>query len=254
MMDKAGRKAHERHQHNADQIVRRQKWAKTETANFLTNYCQAITDEQWVLAQSYVVVRAFPTEWWVYRPDDTKSDRSFPPRYYRLRKVRLVNNEFCWCSCGVPSRRKYPCRHILAVTSEVKPHMFALRWHANFQYHYGRKHSESFTKQFNKMLYEEFSRNVRKGECILVSGMQFLKGNLDWKSLQDMPSDPEVALAHHLHKLQWVEKRAVARGFPLPAVGESQPQEMTLHQITCHLSDDIMRLQADLALTSKTML
>jgi hypothetical protein len=252
MMDKAGRSARERHRHNADQVVRRQKWAKTGTANFLTNYCQAAIDNQWELAGTYTVVRASANEWWVYRPDNNNTGRAFPPRYYRLRIVRLINNRFCWCSCGLPSRVKYPCRHILAVTGEVTEQMFGLRWHAKFQYHYGRHGSEEWTRHFNIMLNDEFARCHRQGECILVSGMKFLTDSMKWKTLE-MSDDTAVTIAVKLHSLLWLQKRTIVRGFQLPAIQTTAPCEVTLHEITCHMSNQIAKLQSDQSSASRGM-
>jgi hypothetical protein len=225
MMDKVSRLNHERSLLNADQVVRRQKWSKMPTANKLTTYCQTVADEQWDLRAEYAVVHVSPVEWWVFRPDNTPSERKFPPRYLRLRKVKLVDACYLWCSCGLPSRTKYPCRHIYAVTHEVHEQMFGLRWHVNFQYHYGRRGSEQWTEVFDSMLAEEFARKHTAGQVIFVKGMSFLTTNnkLPWIPLHEDEQEL-VVQANLLHRLQWDGDVAVVRGEPLPLSADGAVQ------------------------------
>jgi hypothetical protein len=151
MMDKAARKAKEIAIHNAGQIIRKQKWTQMSTANHLTDYCQAMADIQWELAQHCVVVHASRSEWYVYRPDNSGSQRCFPPRYLRLRKVCVVDDTYAWCTCGLPHRTKYPCQHLYAVTGEAHPQMFAQHWTAAFQHFYQRPEAESLTEKMDHL-------------------------------------------------------------------------------------------------------
>jgi hypothetical protein len=68
-----------------------------------------------------------------------------------------------------------------------------------------------------------------------------------------MEHDPDVALAKRLYHLQWNEKKVIVRGFPLPECGEKPPAENTLQQITVHMSQDVQRLQEDLARSAQEM-
>ncbi|KAG7373568.1 SWIM zinc finger domain protein [Nitzschia inconspicua] len=156
MMDKTQRLLQLRDAFNANQLLRTKKWSDMPTAKFLTAHCQEIAEEQWDLRFNYAVVHARSDEWWVYFPHTSSGGVAAPPRFTRLRRVKLVERCYLWCSCGLPSWMKHPCRHIYAVTQEVALNMFGVRWHSNFQYYYSR-HSQ-WTKCYSGLMEDEYQR------------------------------------------------------------------------------------------------
>ncbi|KAG7341093.1 SWIM zinc finger domain protein [Nitzschia inconspicua] len=127
----------------------------------LTEYCLMKAKEEWNVAETLVVVHANmdPGEWWVFKEHHPVGGVTTPPGYTRLRRVMVVHQNFLWCSCGLPSRMNYPCQHIYAVTKQVSMNMFGVRWHSQFQHHYGRDGAEDWTGVFDSMMADEFERD-----------------------------------------------------------------------------------------------
>ncbi|KAG7345462.1 SWIM zinc finger domain protein [Nitzschia inconspicua] len=150
-----------------------EKWSKMPTAQHITEYCLKEAEEQWDSSTGLIVV-INPGEWWIFKQHSPAGGVLAPLDYTRLRRVKLVNNKFLWCSCGLPSRLKYPCQHIYAVTEQVSMSMFAVRWYSKFQHYYGRDGAKDWTEVFDVMLAGEFKRDHSNGECIYVHGMDFI--------------------------------------------------------------------------------
>jgi len=252
MMDKAQRILHERQREVAKQQRRWKKFSSLPTAPHLTEFCQKEVDRQWGRRTLFVVVHAKVNmgEWWVFQPHQHTGGVSAPPAYSRLRRVKLVNGKYLWCSCGLPSRMKYPCAHVYAVTQEVSMCMFGVRWYSQFQHFYGRECQGHWTKAFDSMMAMEFdsmmSRNNKDGveEVLDVDGMEFLSNPpVSWLSIED-DTNPMVIQAKHLHQLTWVEKRVAVKGTPLPGVHdiEEETHESTF-ELECHVPDIIKELQ-----------
>ena len=51
----------------------------------------------------------------VYIPDDLGTKRDLIPNFYRMRKVRKVNQNYFTRSCRLSSQMKLPCQHIMSV-------------------------------------------------------------------------------------------------------------------------------------------
>ncbi|KAG7345337.1 hypothetical protein IV203_032868 [Nitzschia inconspicua] len=66
--------------------------------------CLAKTEEEWEARADLVVVQANTEEWWVFKPHQGTGRVSAPTTYTRLRRVKLVNKRYIWCSYGLPSR------------------------------------------------------------------------------------------------------------------------------------------------------
>ncbi|KAG7340137.1 SWIM zinc finger domain protein [Nitzschia inconspicua] len=248
-VDKSKRRLKERQQQNAREQERNVKWSEMPTAQHLTEYCLLKAKEEWDVSTNLIVVHAKidPGEWWVFKPHNPSGGVLAPPVYTRLRRVKLVNEKFLWCSCGLPSRLKYPCRHIYAVTKQVSMTMFAVRWHSQFQHYYGRDGAEDWTDVFDVMLAEEFERDHSNGECIFVHGMDFLSQQPEsWLSIED-DNNGMVIQAKQLYQLTWIQKRVVVKGLPLPelhvADGAQESTFMDDCEVECHIPDTIQNLQ-----------
>ncbi|KAG7373839.1 SWIM zinc finger domain protein [Nitzschia inconspicua] len=230
-VDKSKRRLKERQQQNAREQERNIKWSEIPTAQHLTEYCLLKAKEEWDVSTNLIVVHANidPGEWWVFKPHNPSGGVLAPPVYTRLRRVKLVNEKFLWCSCGLPSRLKYPCRHIYAVTKQVSMTMFAVRWHSQFQHYYGRDGAEDWTDVFDVMLAEEFERDHSNGECIFVHGMDFLSQQPEsWLSIED-DNNGMVTQAKQLYQLTWIQKRvhnAVTSLREKQNAGKAQVREM----------------------------
>ncbi|KAG7345194.1 hypothetical protein IV203_032725 [Nitzschia inconspicua] len=105
MMDKTQRLLQLRDVYNANQLGHAH-------SRFPDKILPGNGEEQWDLRFKYTVVHAKTDEWWVYFPHTSSNGLSDPPRFTRPRSVKLVEQKYLWCSCGLPSRMKYPCRHI----------------------------------------------------------------------------------------------------------------------------------------------
>ncbi|KAG7353009.1 SWIM zinc finger domain protein [Nitzschia inconspicua] len=240
MMDKTQRLLRLRDVYNANQLLKKKKWSDMPTADFLTRYCQEMAEEQWDLRFEYAVVHAKTDEWWVYFPHTSSNGLSDPPRFTRLRSVKLVEQKYLWCSCGLPSRMKYPCRHIYAVTQEVSLNMFGVRWHSNFQYHYSR--DTQWTACYSGLMEDEYERTKRGGRPINVEKLEFLSKTLDSWIPVEQHGNPLVLQAKNLHQLMQ-EKTLAIRGMPLPCAGDAPEALETAHEIEIHLPDQIRELQ-----------
>ncbi|KAG7345256.1 SWIM zinc finger domain protein [Nitzschia inconspicua] len=240
MMDKTQRLLQLRDAFNANQLLRTKKWSDMPTAKFLTAHCQEIAEEQWDLRFNYAVVHARSDEWWVYFPHTSSGGVAAPPRFTRLRRVKLVERRYLWCSCGLPSRMKYPCRHIYAVTQEVSLNMFGVRWHSNFQYHYSR-HSQ-WTKCYSGLMEDEYQRTKKGGRPVDVEKLEFLSRTLDSWIPMDQDDNPLVLQAKNLHQLMQ-EKTLAIRGMPLPCADDALEALEAAHEIEIHLPDQIKELQ-----------
>ena len=88
------------------------------------------------------------------------------PRFYRLRVVKLVNQKYLSCSCGLSARMKYPCRHIMCITEGYSIEMFSLRWLIIYQHTFDRKNYNELSEVFRHIQHFEFSNSIEKGEVI----------------------------------------------------------------------------------------
>ena len=92
------------------------------------------------------------------------------PRFYRLRNIMVANGKFMSCSCGLPVRMRYLCRHIMCLLGGYSKPMFAVRWNIFYQHTFERRGNEESTAIYREIESEQFSRDSKKGEDILVTG------------------------------------------------------------------------------------
>ena len=95
-------------------------------------------------------------EYCVYFLDNGKKDRFLSPRFYRMRGVQRVNNKILRCSCGLPSRIKIPCQHIMSVYDRYTIEMIGLRWLIIYQHAFLKKGFEKLTELFRMMEVAKF--------------------------------------------------------------------------------------------------
>ncbi|KAG7339132.1 hypothetical protein IV203_020075 [Nitzschia inconspicua] len=263
VVGKSMRRQKERQRLNARDQERTVKWSEMPTARHLTEYCLMKAKEEWQVAKTLVVIHVCmdPVEWWVFKEHATSGGVSAPPRYTRLRRVKVVHQKNLWFSCGLPSRMKYPCRN--AVTKQVSMNMFGVRWHSHFQHCYGRDGADDWTQVFDSMMADGFERDYRSGEVINIEGMDFLSQQPEsWLSLQDDNNTLETQ-GKHLHESTCVQKEVALKGVPLPEIrrtveaglhGMNEDQEINVEvgtsddqepnfEVECHIPNTIHNLQ-----------
>ena len=72
------------------------------------------------------------------------------------------------CSCGLPSRMKLPCRHIMAIIGGYSIEMFSLCWLIIYQHGFQRQGYENLMAGFREMELSEFNHDYELGETIFV--------------------------------------------------------------------------------------
>ena len=170
MMDKSIRKCKEIEIYNAHELDRNRTSNNGHRGEFLTDYAYKYSENELSLSKWCRVMKVSADEYCVYIPDNLRTKRDLIPQFYRLRKVRIVNHNYFTCSCGLSSRMKLPCRHIMSVVGGYTIEMFALRWLIIYQHAFLNEGFDDLTELFRKMEEEEFSRNNNIGETIYVNG------------------------------------------------------------------------------------
>jgi len=172
MMNKSERKGKKIENINADQVQRNKLWTNSPTEKYLTDFCENKTAEQWKASLLCKVIRLSEDMFLVFTPTSDKGSSSGSPipTFYRIRIVRIIGKKYATCSCGLPARMRYPCRHIMVVIGEVHPKMFYVRWLLQYGHSFERDHGIELTKLFREMETEQNKRDEQKGEHILVDG------------------------------------------------------------------------------------
>ena len=174
MMNKAERKGKKIASMNAAQVQNNNLWSKLDTRNYLTNYCETLACEQWDLSSNCKVIRESVDNFLVFTLCSTGSERPYKmpiPSFFRIRKVCTTQNGYMSCSCGLPSRNKYPCRHIMAVVGKVHWKMYGVRWLVHYNHAFERVGKEDLSKIFRHMETKEHKCDVQKGEQVWVEGL-----------------------------------------------------------------------------------
>ncbi|KAG7358499.1 hypothetical protein IV203_015088 [Nitzschia inconspicua] len=135
MMDKSDRRLEAIQKENAMQERRSQKFSSLPTAGHLTEFCQKEVERQWGRRGLYVVVQANVDqgEWWVFQPHEDSGGISAPPRYTRLRRVKLVSKT-CRCVCLGFDGTRNSNESWLSIEEEQDPrvieakHLYELTW------------------------------------------------------------------------------------------------------------------------------
>jgi hypothetical protein len=141
MVVKAGKRARKTIKSNARQLVSTALWTDSETANFLTKYCEDKAQEQWELSRKCTVVRQCQEKFLVWTPSlpEEHSYNSVVPAFLRVRTVTIIDGKYAGCTCGLPVRNKYPCRHIMAVVKKRHWKMYGVRWLIQYNFAFERQ-------------------------------------------------------------------------------------------------------------------
>ena len=173
IMHKSLRKGHVNAKINAKQFLSTPLRTISDTAAcHLTGYCEEKVDKQWQLHSRYNVYRYSEDHFYVWSPslEDKEAYKSVVLSFFRIRKVQISKNgKFVACSCGLPVRNKYPCRHIFAVVKKRHWSMCSIRWMRSYNYFFSI--NSALTEFFRHREKEEESRDVMAGEQIWVEGM-----------------------------------------------------------------------------------
>ena len=134
MMDKSIKKCKDIEIFNAHELNRNRTQKHGMRGEYLTDYAYKYAENELFLSKSCRAMKVSNTEYCVYAPDDIKKKRGIIPKFYRMRRVKLMKDNFVSCSCGLSSRMKLPCRHIMSVNDGYVIEMFALRWQILYQH------------------------------------------------------------------------------------------------------------------------
>ncbi|KAG7357913.1 hypothetical protein IV203_014529 [Nitzschia inconspicua] len=99
VVGKSARRQKERQRLNARDQERTVKWSELPTVRHLTENClMKAKEEKWNVAETLVVVHANMDlgEWWVFKEHDPVGGLTAPPGYTRLRRVKVVHQNFLW--------------------------------------------------------------------------------------------------------------------------------------------------------------
>ena len=131
-----------------------------------------------------------------------------------MRIITIIDDKFASCSCGLPARKKIPCRHLISVLGDIHPCMFGIRWLNLYQLCFQRKGHKNLSGVFRALEDEEFSRDWEMGKHVYVRGFEREKtvGPFPLPIGNTTKEDVQTAL-----KLKyWLEKgRVHVRGEPL---------------------------------------
>ena len=147
---------------------------RKDRGHYLTNYAYKKVEEELLLSRQCRAVQTSSDTYNVYTPDVNQVKGKMPPSFYRLRKVLIVKGCFAHCSCGLPSRMKYPCRHILSITNEYLIKNFGIRWLNTYQFAFGRKGHDEMTNILREIEKMEFDRGITSGEVIPLELTQII--------------------------------------------------------------------------------
>ena len=124
--------------------------------------------------------------------------------FHWVRVVRIVKGKYCTCSCGLPARKKYPCRNIIYVFPNLGLSMFGIRWLLCYQHYFQRKYQNDISPLLRRMEVEEFSRNWERGEHVLVQGL-YRHRSLSRDYPSPMPGTSEVDFDYIVNLMKWIK-------------------------------------------------
>ena len=178
MLDKSNRKHENTHRLNAISVDSSRTYGHDKEGSYLTDYAYNKVTEQLSLSKACRGIRMDRHSYFVYTPDDlTQKHRHLPPRFFRLRTIKVIANCYLRCSCGFGNRNKIPCRHILYIVRKYHSFMFGIRWLKIFQFGFERKGYESLTSLFRKIEQIEFKRGINEEGCIYVHDLLNMNNN-----------------------------------------------------------------------------
>ena len=153
MIRKSERKAKSIAKLNAKQVTRRDMWSSSPTKNHLTEHAEKNAEKLWELSGSCRVVTKKANELhWVCVPCQPNHKNESPvPSFCRVREAKTASGTRASCSCGLPSRKKWPCHHMMAVVGRTHPKMCSVRWHAQHGHFFHREGNDTMTELFREM-------------------------------------------------------------------------------------------------------
>ena len=214
MMDKSIRKCKDIEILNAHELDRTRTQKHGERGEYLTDFAYKFTENEWLLSKSNRAMKINNNEYCVYFPDDMKPKRGIIPAFYRLRRVKCINNKYFTCSCGLPSRMKLPCRHIMTIIGRYSIEMFALRWLIFYQHAFETKGFEKLTELFQEMEVAEFERNYDLGETIFVKDYFCSLGLVDYPIKVGIMSDKDIENMNMMIEAE-KEQKILVRGYTI---------------------------------------
>ena len=90
---------------------------KEDRGKYLTNYAYEKAEAKLLLSKNCRAILLSSDTFNVYTSDLNQVKGEIPPSFYHSRKVQIIQGHFIYCSCGLLSRMKYPCRHIMSMTN-----------------------------------------------------------------------------------------------------------------------------------------
>ena len=175
----------------------------------------------------------------VYTPDDNIEPvkNILPPRFYRLRHVKIIENCFLHCSCGFAVRQKMPCRHMLYITKSFSIENFHPRWLKMFQYTFERPGYNHITALYRKVENDHATRNMEKEQTIFYSSMAEHEKNAICSNYPFAISDTTEEDKNNILTLEDIHRmnHIAIRGFPLS-------QQLSTHTLPNNYSDSMMTI------------
>ena len=180
MMDKSIRNCKAIEIYNAHELNRNRTFNNGERGEYLTDYAYKFAENELSLSKACQIVKVSEMTYCVYTPDNTSKAKQLIPKFYRMRRIKRVNGKYFTCSCGLSSRMKLPCRHIMSVVGGYEMEMFALRWLILYQHAFLKDGYDDMTTLFRKMEAEQFMRNHDIGEVIYVKNFECSSASLTY--------------------------------------------------------------------------
>ena len=223
MCDKSLRLTKNLENYNADQVTRTKLWTDDPSLQMITDWCSRRAEEQWDASFQYKILKVSEKQFLVFKPiqqEESDSDKKCDvTKFSRVRIVDIIDNKYCSCSCGLPARRKYPCRHMMSLFGKLDPQMFSVRWLIQFAHSFEREGNEELSDLFRHMELEEHNRNRANGEHILVERLveeSTFDGVFNFDESK-VPTTSEKELAERVHF--WSGRdRPIVRGTIVPCL------------------------------------
>ena len=214
MMDKSMRNCKEIEIYNAHELDRNRTANNGKRGEYLTDCAFKFAENELKISKSCRAMKVSANEYCVYFPDNGNKEKFLLPRFYRMRRVRHINNKFLTCSCGLSSRMKIPCRHIMSVYDGYDIEMFGLRWLIIYQHAFLNKGFEKLTELFRKMEVEEFSRDNELGETVYVKNFVCNSNSSNYPVKIGSTNEVDVGNMNMMIEAE-VQKKVLLRGYDI---------------------------------------
>ena len=146
------------------ELISKKTWSTLSCADEVNHRCEQILSKEWSTRSSYRSCRIAFNQWLVTYNPNISNHNEFEytssvhsnyiyPRFKRIRKVSVNNNNTFSCSCMMFERFGIPCRHIFHVLSsfpnykEPRPHDVSVIYWKLYGHYAGRKSNNTITKK-----------------------------------------------------------------------------------------------------------